>query len=46
MSINTTITHGITLGTSGVYASPLTITATGAVEAGTGDAIYGDNAQA
>jgi hypothetical protein len=31
-TISTTITNGITLSTSGTYASPLTITATGAVE--------------
>jgi hypothetical protein len=37
----TTITHGITLSASGAYTSPLTITATGAVEAGSGNAIYG-----
>ncbi len=46
MAISTTITHGITLATSGAYASPLTITASGAVEAGSGDAIYGANTQA
>jgi hypothetical protein len=42
----TTITHGITLGTSGKYASPLTIASDGAVEASSGDAIYGNIAPA
>jgi hypothetical protein len=45
-TITSTITHGITLATSGAYASPLTIAASGAVEAGSGDAIYGANTQA
>jgi len=40
-TISNTITHGITLGTSGTYASPLTITATGAVTAGTTIAVIG-----
>jgi len=44
--ITTTITHGITLGTSGSYASPLTITSTGAVEASSTTAIYGPSTQA
>src|SRR5437588_3123390 len=36
------INHSITLGTSGAYASPLTITSTGSVSNnGTGDAIFG-----
>src|SRR5262249_21139977 len=38
-----TIANGITLGTSGSYASPLTITSTGAVETTTGNAINGDS---
>ena len=42
----TTINSGITLSTSGNYASPLTITATGAVEAASGNAIYGPASQA
>jgi hypothetical protein len=41
----TTINSGITLSTSGNYASPLTITSTGAVDASSGDAIYGDSTQ-
>src|SRR5689334_1888180 len=45
-TISSTITQGITLATAGSYASPLTITATGAVDAATGNAIYGDSTQA
>src|SRR5438093_206635 len=45
-TISTTITHGITLSTGGTYSSPLTITATGAVEASAGNAIYGNASQA
>ncbi len=41
----TTINTGITLGTSGNYASPLTITATGAVEASSGNAVTGPGTQ-
>ena len=41
-TISGTITHSITLATTGIYASPLTIAATGTVSNnGTGDAIYG-----
>ena len=40
-TITTTITSGITLGTSGAYTSPLTIAGTGAVEASTGVGILG-----
>ncbi|HEV8679293.1 MAG TPA: Hint domain-containing protein [Stellaceae bacterium] len=43
--ISTTITSGITLGASGYYASPLTITSTGAIEPADGIAIYGDNSE-
>ncbi|MGC2412099.1 MAG: hypothetical protein WA459_05315 [Stellaceae bacterium] len=46
MAISSTITHGITLATSGTYASPLAITKTGEIQAGSGDAIYGPNSQA
>src|SRR5579862_2954872 len=46
-TISNTITHGITLSTSGAYASPLTITSDGYVEnPGSGDAIFGPNTQA
>ena len=45
-TISGTINNGITLDNSGSYASPLTITATGAVVAGSGDAIYGPGTQA
>src|SRR6266853_3434890 len=41
--ISTPINHGIILGTSGNYTSPLTITATGAVYASSGNAVYGPN---
>jgi hypothetical protein len=41
----TTINSGITLGTSGNYTSPLTITSTGAVEPAMGDAIFGNSLQ-
>src|SRR5581483_6741366 len=44
-TISTTITHGVTLSTSGSYASPLTITSAGAVETGSGNAIYGPGGQ-
>jgi hypothetical protein len=41
-AITTTITHGITLGTAGSYASPLTIAASGYIDnTGTSNAIYG-----
>jgi hypothetical protein len=46
MITGTTINSGITLGTSGSYVSPLTIAWDGAVEASSGDAIYGNNTQA
>jgi len=43
-TISGTITHGITLGTSGSYASPLTITSIGYIDApGNVAAIYGPN---
>jgi hypothetical protein len=46
-AIDNTVTSGITLATSGTYASPLTITSMGYVDnTGTGDAIYGPNTQA
>ena len=45
-TITTTISNGITLGTSGNYASPLTITNAGAVDTSSGNAVYGSNAQA
>ncbi len=44
-TIANTITHGITLATSGTYASPLTITSTGAVLNTSGVGIYGPNTQ-
>ncbi len=45
-TISNTIAHGITLATSGTYASPLTIAATGYIDnTGTGDAVYGDATQ-
>jgi hypothetical protein len=41
-TINGTINHGITLGTSGAYATPLVVAAAGSVSNnGTSDAIYG-----
>lgn len=40
-TIDVKISHGITLGSSGNYASPLTITATGAVDDASGTAIFG-----
>jgi adhesin HecA-like repeat protein len=43
-TISTTITQGITLGTSGAYTSPLTITSTGAVDVSSGYAITGPSA--
>ena len=47
-TINNTITQGVTLATSGTYASPLTITSVGYVvdNSGTKDAVYGPNTQA
>ncbi len=46
-TISGTITHAVTLATSGVYASPLTISGTGAVnDTAAGNAIYGPNTQA
>ena len=46
-TISNTITQGITLATSGTYASPLTITSVGYVvdNSGTKDAVYGPNMQ-
>ncbi|MGC2411840.1 MAG: hypothetical protein WA459_03960, partial [Stellaceae bacterium] len=43
-TISTLKTHGISLGST--YPSPLTITSTGAVEASSGNAIYGSTSQA
>jgi hypothetical protein len=37
----TTINNGVTISNRGDYASPLTITSTGAIVAGSGIAIYG-----
>ncbi len=46
-TISNNVMAGVTLSTSGSYTSPLTITATGAVNnLGTGDAIFGPNTQA
>jgi O-antigen biosynthesis protein len=45
-TITSSVTHGITLATSGSYASPLTITVTGGVTASSGDAVYGPSTQA
>ncbi|HEV8678629.1 MAG TPA: Hint domain-containing protein, partial [Stellaceae bacterium] len=45
-TISGTINNGIVFGTAestGTYTSPLTITASGLIDAGSGDAIHGDN---
>ncbi|HVH80084.1 MAG TPA: hypothetical protein VM782_11885, partial [Stellaceae bacterium] len=44
-TITGTITNTVTIGTSGNYASPLTVASSGAVET-SGTAIYGPNTQA
>ncbi|HVH73552.1 MAG TPA: hypothetical protein VM755_01415 [Stellaceae bacterium] len=40
-TISTTIAHGITLAHTGSYASPLTVTTSGKIDAGSGDAVFG-----